>query len=169
MMFGARAALSASFPSITVSIAQLLASKFNFIDKIDKKYFDSMYIIRENVANKLKQWVKETKDAYIIKSDKDGNINKHAYDFSKNNKTASNNMHLATRSIGKGFLTTATCFYKLPVEGGHAILYFTFDGKSIEDCKLLCLKQGADPKKDSSYYVKKLTGWKQIPVEEYKK
>ena len=91
------------------------------------------------------------------------------------NNLASNKTRLATRSLGDGHFTTCTAVYYLPSGKGSYIIYFTFDGDSIEDAKVLCNKDNSESAynttglSDKNFFVKEISQWKSVRPEEYKK
>ena len=122
----------------------------------DKAYFDSMYSISPKLKAKLLKWVSGIKGArpFTIEQSKDGSdsskftkrvVSKGLFTFHKDeDQLAANKTRLATRSIGNGALTTCTSVYYLPANKGRYIIYFTFDGDSIEDAKVLCCDVSKD-------------------------
>ncbi len=91
------------------------------------------------------------------------------------NNLASNKTRLATRSLGDGHFTTCTAVYYLPSGKGSYIIFFTFDGDSIEDAKVLCNKDNSESAynntglSDKNFFVKEISQWKSVRPEEYKK
>ena len=155
------------------------ADKLSF----DRKYFDSMYIITPQLKKKLLSWVSKIEDARAFTDDertmfidKDNStiskINKggiYRDELTNQNNLASNKTRLATRSLGDGHFTTCTAVYYLPSGKGSYIIYFTFDGDSIEDAKVLCCDVSKDKDYDNKYYVKEIPQWKSVRPEEYRK
>lgn len=157
----------------------IVKNRYILTDKIDKKYFDSMYFIKPELEDKLRDWIEdEYEDAYIVsKTNNEENslfniINKitTSNKLGVSNSIASKFMHMATRKAGSGSTTTSTCFYYLPTNrgDGYYILYFTFDGKSIKECQILCFK-GYDEKDEKSFYIRELEEWEDVDKKEYKK
>lgn len=146
----------------------------------DKAYFNSMYSISPNLKSKLLKWVSGIKGArpFTIEQSKDGadspnfakrTVSKGLFTFHKDeDQLAANKTRLATRSLGNGALTTCTSVYYLPAGKGRYIIYFTFDGDSIEDAKVLCCDSSKD-NPNPNYYVKEIPQWKSVRPEEYKK
>ena len=160
------------------------ADKLSF----DRKYFDSMYVISPQLKKKLLSWVSNIKDARAFTDDerkmfidKDtstiSKISKggiYRDELTNKNNLAANKTRLATRSLGDGHFTTCTAVYYLPSGKGSYIIYFTFDGDSIEDAKVLCNKDNSESAysgdvSDKNFYVKEITQWKSVRPEEYKK
>ena len=147
----------------------------------DKAYFDSMYSISPKLKAKLLKWVSGIKGArpFTIEQSKDGSdspkftkrvVSKGLFTFHKDeDQLAANKTRLATRSIGNGALTTCTSVYYLPANKGRYVIYFTFDGDSIEDAKVLCCDVSKDKDYDNKYYVKEIPQWKSVRPEEYRK
>ena len=161
------------------------ADKLSF----DRKYFDSMYQITPQLKKKLLSWVSKIKDARAFTDDERKMfIDKDTSTISKiskggiyrdkltnKNNLASNKTRLATRSLGDGHFTTCTAVYYLPSGKGSYIIYFTFDGDSIEDAKVLCNKDNSESAynntglSDKNFFVKEISQWKSVRPEEYKK
>ena len=160
------------------------ADKLSF----DRKYFDSMYQITPQLKKKLLSWVSNIKGARAFTNDerkmfidKDtstiSKISKgglYRDELTNQNNLASNKTRLATRSLGDGHFTTCTAVYYLPSGKGSYIIYFTFDGDSIEDAKVLCNKDNSESAyntslSDKNFFVKEISQWKSVRPEEYKK
>ena len=160
------------------------ADKLSF----DRKYFDSMYVITPQLKKKLLSWVSNIKGARAFTNDerkmfidKDtSNVSKiskggiYRDELTNQNNLASNKTRLATRSLGDGHFTTCTAVYYLPSGKGSYIIYFTFDGDSIEDAKVLCNKDNSESAysgnvSDDNFFVKEITQWKSVKPEEYRK
>ena len=160
------------------------ADKLSF----DRKYFDSMYQITPQLKKKLLSWVSKIEDARAFTDDertmfidKDtstiSKINKggiYRDELTNKNNLASNKTRLATRSLGNGRFTTCTSVYYLPSGKGSYIIFFTFDGDSIEDAKVLCNKDNSESAYngnafDKNFFVKEISQWKSVSPEEYKK
>ena len=160
------------------------ADKLSF----DRKYFDSMYVITPQLKKKLLSWVSKIEDARAFTDDertmfidKDNStiskINKggiYRDELTNQNNLASNKTRLATRSLGDGHFTTCTAVYYLPSGKGSYIIFFTFDGDSIEDAKVLCNKDNSESAyntslSDKNFFVKEISQWKSVRPEEYKK
>ena len=160
------------------------ADKLSF----DRKYFDSMYVITPQLKKKLLSWVSNIKDARaIIDDERKMFIDKDTSTTTKiskggiyrdkltnQNNLAANKTRLATRSLGDGHFTTCTAVYYLPSGKGSYIIFFTFDGDSIEDAKVLCNKDNSDSAYngnpfDKNFFVKEISQWKSVRPEEYKK
>ena len=160
------------------------ADKLSF----DRKYFDSMYVITPQLKKKLLSWVSNIKGARAFTNDerkmfidKDTStttkISKggiYRDELTNQNNLASNKTRLATRSLGDGHFTTCTAVYYLPSGKGSYIIYFTFDGDSIEDAKVLCNKDNSESAyntslSDNNFFVKEISQWKSVRPEEYKK
>ena len=161
------------------------ADKLSF----DRKYFDSMYVITPQLKKKLLSWVSNIKDARAFTNDerkmfidKDtstiSKISKgglYRDELTNQNNLAANKTRLATRSLGDGHFTTCTAVYYLPSGKGSYIIYFTFDGDSIEDAKVLCNKDNSESAynttglSDKNFFVKEISQWKSVRPEEYKK
>ena len=161
------------------------ADKLSF----DRKYFDSMYQITPQLKKKLLSWVSNIKGARAFTNDERKMfIDKDTSTISKiskgglyrdkltnQNNLASNKTRLATRSLGDGHFTTCTAVYYLPSAKGSYIIYFTFDGDSIEDAKVLCNKDNSESAynntglSDKNFFVKEIPQWKSVRPEEYKK
>ena len=160
------------------------ADKLSF----DRKYFDSMYVITPQLKKKLLSWVSNIKDARAFTDDerkmfidKDTStttkISKggiYRDKLTNQNNLASNKTRLATRSLGDGHFTTCTAVYYLPSGKGSYIIFFTFDGDSIEDAKVLCNKDNSESAyntslSDKNFFVKEISQWKSVRPEEYKK
>ena len=155
----------------------------------DRKYFDSMYTITPQLKKKLLSWVSNIKGARAFTNDerkmfidKDtSNVSKiskggiYRDELTNQNNLASNKTRLATRSLGDGHFTTCTAVYYLPSGKGSYIIYFTFDGDSIEDAKVLCNKDNSESAynntglSDKNFFVKEIPQWKSVRPEEYKK
>ena len=96
-------------------------------------------------------------------------------ELTNQNNLAANKTRLATRSLGDGHFTTCTAVYYLPSGKGSYIIYFTFDGDSIEDAKVLCNKDNSESAynntdlSDTNFFVKEISQWKSVRPEEYKK
>ena len=160
------------------------ADKLSF----DRKYFDSMYVITPQLKKKLLSWVSNIKGARAFTNDerkmfidKDTStttkISKggiYRDELTNQNNLASNKTRLATRSLGDGHFTTCTAVYYLPSGKGSYIIFFTFDGDSIEDAKVLCNKDNSESAYngnpfDKNFFVKEISQWKSVKPEEYKK
>ena len=161
------------------------ADKLSF----DCKYFNSMYQITPQLKKKLLSWVSNIKGARAFTNDERKMfIDKDTSTISKiskgglyrdkltnQNNLASNKTRLATRSLGDGHFTTCTAVYYLPSGKGSYIIYFTFDGDSIEDAKVLCNKDNSESAynntglSDKNFFVKEIPQWKSVRPEEYKK
>ncbi len=160
------------------------ADKLSF----DRKYFDSMYVITPQLKKKLLSWVSNIKGARAFTNDerkmfidKDTStttkISKggiYRDELTNQNNLASNKTRLATRSLGDGHFTTCTAVYYLPSGKGNYIIFFTFDGDSIEDAKVLCNKDNSESAyntslSDKNFFVKEISQWKSVRPEEYKK
>ena len=161
------------------------ADKLSF----DRKYFDSMYVITPQLKKKLLSWVSNIKGARAFTNDerkmfidKDTStttkISKggiYRDELTNQNNLASNKTRLATRSLGDGHFTTCTAVYYLPSGKGSYIIFFTFDGDSIEDAKVLCNKDNSESAynntdlSDTNFFVKEISQWKSVRPEEYKK
>ena len=161
------------------------ADKLSF----DRKYFDSMYQITPQLKKKLLSWVSNIKDARAFTDDerkmfidKDTStttkISKggiYRDKLTNKNNLASNKTRLATRSLGDRRFTTCTSVYYLPAGKGSYIIFFTFDGDSIEDAKVLCNKDNSESAynntglSDKNFFVKEISQWKSVSPEEYKK
>lgn len=160
------------------------ADKLSF----DRKYFDSMYVITPQLKKKLLSWVSNIKGARAFTNDerkmfidKDTStttkISKggiYRDELTNQNNLASNKTRLATRSLGDGHFTTCTAVYYLPSGKGSYIIFFTFDGDSIEDAKVLCNKDNSESAyntslSDKNFFVKEISQWKSVRPEEYKK
>ena len=160
------------------------ADKLSF----DRKYFDSMYAITPQLKKKLLSWVSNIKGARAFTNDerkmfidKDTStttkISKggiYRDKLTNQNNLASNKTRLATRSLGDGHFTTCTAVYYLPSGKGSYIIYFTFDGDSIEDAKVLCNKDNSESAyntslSDKNFFVKEISQLKSVRPEEYKK
>lgn len=160
--------------------AAILKNLFRAKDNFDEAYFDSMYHISPTLKKKLQVWCSRIKGSSFTG---DAMKRRHMANFTDvagPNKwntrdgvsvnLASQHTRMATRNIGKGAMTTATCFKIIPALSGkgHHIIYFTFDGNSIQDAKTLSFK-GGDPHIPTSYRVVELTGFNSISPNEYKK
>ena len=160
------------------------ADKLSF----DRKYFDSMYVITPQLKKKLLSWISNIKGARAFTNDerkmfidKDTStttkISKggiYRDELTNQNNLASNKTRLATRSLGDGHFTTCTAVYYLPSGKGSYIIFFTFDGDSIEDAKVLCNKDNSESAyntslSDKNFFVKEISQWKSVRPEEYKK
>lgn len=160
------------------------ADKLSF----DRKYFDSMYVITPQLKKKLLSWVSNIKGARAFTNDerkmfidKDTStttkISKggiYRDKLTNQNNLASNKTRLATRSLGDGHFTTCTAVYYLPSGKGSYIIFFTFDGDSIEDAKVLCNKDNSESAyntslSDKNFFVKEISQWKSVRPEEYRK
>ena len=160
------------------------ADKLSF----DRKYFDSMYVITPQLKKKLLGWVSNIKGARAFTNDerkmfidKDTStttkISKggiYRDELTNQNNLASNKTRLATRSLGDGHFTTCTAVYYLPSGKGSYIIFFTFDGDSIEDAKVLCNKDNSESAyntslSDKNFFVKEISQWKSVRPEEYRK
>ena len=161
------------------------ADKLSF----DRKYFDSMYVITPQLKKKLLSLVSNIKGARAFTNDerkmfidKDTStttkISKggiYRDELTNQNNLAANKTRLATRSLGDGHFTTCTAVYYLPSAKGSYIIYFTFDGDSIEDAKVLCNKDNSESAynntrlSDQNFLVKEISQWKSVRPEEYKK
>ena len=161
------------------------ADKLSF----DSKYFDSMYQITPQLKKKLLSWVSKIEDARAFTDDerkmfidKDTStttkISKggiYRDKLTNQNNLAANKTRLATRSLGDGHFTTCTAVYYLPSGKGSYIIFFTFDGDSIEDAKVLCNKDNSESAynntdlSDTNFFVKEISQWKSVRPEEYKK
>lgn len=160
------------------------ADKLSF----DRKYFNSMYTITPQLKKKLLSWVSNIKGARAFTNDerkmfidKDTStttkISKggiYRDELTNQNNLASNKTRLATRSLGDGHFTTCTAVYYLPSGKGSYIIFFTFDGDSIEDAKVLCNKDNSESAyntslSDKNFFVKEISQWKSVRPEEYKK
>ena len=161
------------------------ADKLSF----DRKYFDSMYIITPQLKKKLLSWVSNIKGARAFTNDerkmfidKDtstiSKISKgglYRDELTNQNNLAANKTRLATRSLGDGHFTTCTAVYYLPSGKGSYIIFFTFDGDSIEDAKVLWKKDNSESAynntdlSDTNFFVKEISQWKSVRPEEYKK
>ena len=148
------------------------ADKLSF----DRKYFDSMYVITPQLKKKLLSWVSNIKGARAFTNDerkmfidKDTStttkISKgglYRDKLTNQNNLAANKTRLATRSLGDGHFTTCTAVYYLPSGKGSYIIFFTFDGDSIEDAKVLCNKDNRESAYngnafDKYFFVKEIT------------
>ena len=161
------------------------ADKLSF----DRKYFDSMYVITPQLKKKLLSWVSNIKGARAFTDnerkmfiDKDtstiSKISKgglYRDKLTNQNNLAATKTRLATRSLGDGHFTTCTAVYYLPSGKGSYIIFFTFDGDSIEDAKVLCNKDNRESAynntdlSDTNFFVKEISQWKSVRPEEYKK
>ena len=161
------------------------ADKLSF----DCKYFDSMYVITPQLKKKLLSWVSNIKGARAFTNDERKMvIDKDTSTISKiskgglyrdkltnQNNLAANKTRLATRSLGDGHFTTCTAVYYLSSGKGSYIIFFTFDGDSIEDAKVLCNKDNSESAynntglSDKNFFVKEISQWKSVRPEEYKK
>ena len=147
-----------------------------------------MYQITPQLKKKLLSWVSNIKGARAFTNDERKMfIDKDTSTISKiskgglyrdkltnQNNLASNKTRLATRSLGDGHFTTCTAVYYLPSSKGSYIIYFTFDGDSIEDAKVLCNKDNSESAyntslSDKNFFVKEISQWKSVRPEEYKK
>ena len=148
-----------------------------------------MYTITPQLKKKLLSWVSNIKDARAFTDDerkmfidKDTStttkISKggiYRDKLTNQNNLASNKTRLATRSLGDGHFTTCTAVYYLPSGKGSYIIFFTFDGDSIEDAKVLCNKDNSESAynntdlSDTNFFVKEISQWKSVRPEEYKK
>lgn len=181
--------------SITTSlIGKFLGNRNGRASKLthDRRYFNSMYHITPALQKKLLSWVSKIKDArpFTVKqaSMDIAEDDKKLFSFKRTQKRgvlnlgaddngdvlASHKTRMATRNFGSGMFTTCTSVYYLPAGKGKYIIYFTFDGDSIEDAKVLCCRN-TDPKAfkdgldDSNFYVAEIPQWKSVKPEEYKK
>ena len=136
-----------------------LSSSTN-IYKRDNAYFDSMYKIPNSLKVKLISWCRSNGGSIVTK-DQINKINK-----SRDTKSGfhGKTVNKASRNLGSGMMTTSTVlkFLSLGNDQFYAV-YFTFDGKSIEDVKVLT----GDPEGDFS--MKELPQWNSVNPEEYKK
>ena len=147
-----------------------------------------MYTITPQLKKKLLNWVSSIKGARAFTNDerkmfidKDTStttkISKggiYRDELTNQNNLASNKTRLATRSLGDGHFTTCTAVYYLPSGKGSYIIFFTFDGDSIEDAKVLCNKDNSESAyntslSDKNFFVKEISQWKSVRPEEYKK
>jgi len=150
---------------------KFLSNIFNGTDKVDQEYFKSMYTMTSKVTNRLLGIIKaKYKDAVVVgQNNVKGSSNSHIFDFNdKEGGLASRHTRQATAGFG-GITTTATCFYKLHCSGGYYIIYFTFDGKGIRNCSVLCKKPNTSPEDYDSYYVQQIPEFHQIPEADYTK
>lgn len=161
------------------AIPLFLSTVFNFYtngtDYIDNRYFDSMYKISPGLAKKLAQWCDELGvDPFTI-SNINGKFSINGIDIQvDNHKDSTPNRHKPKAHRGffqKGTFTTCTAYKKIQSQekGKYYIVYFTFDGDSIQDAKVLFLKDGMNPNRIDSFGVRTIRKFKSVKSEEYKK
>lgn len=138
-------------------------------DRIDNAYFDHHYELSEKLINKLRNWCAKAGGSVVTVGQM---RTKNGFQLNEKDALARQNTRKATRGFGKGMITTATAYKKIPVgnKGGCYVIYLTFDAESIEDVKVLKLKaKGMNPEDDNSYTVVKLPQWNSVDPSEYRK
>jgi len=138
-------------------------------DWIDNKYFNAHWTMTDKLKATISSWCKKAGATPFKKKKIDISLgfSGHTTNLRQDGHELGNiHTRLATRSIGKGMLTTSTTC--IPIPAGNGLFYYvypTFDASDIYDLK--ALKQTGTGRND--YKVVELIQWKSIDHNQYKK
>lgn len=129
---------------------------FKATDYLDESYFDAHFRLSPKLKEKIISWVRNLGPSVADVSEVNKNYNISIAD------ARSRNVRRATRGIGKGLLTTATCYKTFNIGNKSACVYFTFDSSKIFDAKVLMKEPD-----EANYSVKELPQMKSVDPSEY--
>ena len=144
------------------------------IDKLDQKYFSSMFTLNKSMLKKLSNLCAKHKATAFTEDELYLKVPGANADNAQMISPASRMARKATRGFGNGMFSTATCYKLIPFKNNRKfVVYLTFDEDKILDCKALVYKHNtADithnyAQKD--FTVVDIPEIKQISPELYKK
>ena len=144
------------------------------IDKLDQKYFSSMFTLDKSMIKKLSNLCVKHKATAFTEDELYLKVPGANADNAQMISPASRMTRKATRGFGNGMFSTATCYKLIPYKNNRKfVVYLTFDEDKILDCKALVYKYNTD--EITHHYAQKdftvvdIPEIKQISPELYKK
>ena len=144
------------------------------IDKLDQKYFSSMFTLDKSMIKKLSNLCVKHKATAFTEDELYLKVPGANADNAQMISPASRMTRKATREFGNGMLSTATCYKLIPYKNNRKfVVYLTFDEDKILDCKALVYNHNTED--IAHHYAQKdftvvdIPEIKQIRPELYKK
>ena len=169
------ASIASPLVAIGLAIAGNISShKFGGVDKLDQKYFNSMFAINQSMVKKLSNLCAKHKATAFTEDEIYLKIPGTTFNKSQNVSVASRMTRKATRGFGNGMFSTATCYKFIPFKNNRKfIVYLTFNEDEILDCKALVYKYNPEDithrHAQKDFTVVDIPEIKQISPELYKK
>ena len=168
---------SIASPLVAIGLAiagNISSHKFAGVDKLDQKYFDSMFALDQSMIKKLSNLCAKHKATAFTEDEIYVKIPGTTFNKSQNVSVASRMTRKATRGFGKGMFSTATCYKFIPFKNNRKfIVYLTFNEDEILDCKALVYKYNPEDithrHAQKDFTVVDIPEIKQISPELYKK
>lgn len=157
-----------------LSFAGDISAGHGGIDKLDQKYFSSMFTLNKSMLKKLSNLCAKHKATAFTEDELYLKVpGANAYN-AQMISPASRMARKATRSFGNGMFSTATCYKLIPFKNNRKfVVYLTFDEDKILDCKALVYKYNTSDTthhyEQKDFTVVDIPEIKQISPELYKK
>lgn len=117
------------------------AYAYGGIDKLDQKYFSSMFTLDKSMIKKLSNLCVKHKATAFTEDELYLKVPGANSDNAQMISPASRMTRKATRGFGNGMFSTATCYKLIPFKNNRKfVVYLTFDEDKILECKALVYK-----------------------------